>query len=61
MFLKTYEEAMLLEFSSFILIKYVMFLRKVQHSYCYTKLCNCKEEFVLKPVSNISNILCVAI
>ena len=34
-----------------------MFLTKVQQSYCYTKLCNYKEEFVLKPISNIPNIL----
>ena len=30
-----------------------MFLTKVQQSYCYTKLCNYREEFVLKPISNI--------
>ena len=46
---------MLLEFSSFIPAKYV--LRKIQQSYCYTKLCKYREEFVLKPISNISNIL----
>ena len=34
-----------------------MFLRKVQQSYCYTKLCNYREGFVLKPISNIPNIL----
>ena len=34
-----------------------MFLTKVQQSYCYTKLCNYREEFVLKPISNIPNIL----
>ena len=32
-----------------------MFLRKIQQSYCYNKLCNYKEDFVLKPISNISN------
>ena len=50
---------MLLEFFSFISVKYVynMLLRKMQQSYCYTKLFNYSEEFVLKPVSNISNIL----
>ena len=32
-----------------------MLLTKIQQSYCYTKLCNYREEFVLKP-SNISNI-----
>ena len=34
-----------------------MFLTKVQQSYCYTKLCNYREEFVPKPISNIPNIL----
>ena len=34
-----------------------MFLRKVQQSYCYTQMCNYKEEFVLKPISNQLNIL----
>ena len=50
---------MLLEFSSFISVKYVYnaFLTKVQQSYCYTKLCNYIEEFVLKLISNIPNIL----
>ena len=33
-----------------------MFFTKVQRSYCYTKLCNYREEFVLKPISNIPNI-----
>ena len=51
------DEAMLLEFSSFISVKRNMFLTKVQQSYYYTKLCNYKEEFVLKPISNIPNIL----
>ena len=55
-FLITYEEAMLLEFSSFISVKYVMFLPKVQQSYCYTKLCNYSYDFLLKPISNIPNI-----
>ena len=50
---------MLREFSPFISGKYVynMFLRKIQQSHCYTKLCNYSEEFVLKPISNISNII----
>ena len=50
---------MLLEFSSFISVKYVynMLLKKAQQSYCYTKTCNYIEEFVLKPTSNIPNIL----
>ena len=30
---------------------------KNQQDYCYTNLCNYREEFVLKPISNISNIL----
>ena len=34
-----------------------MFLTKVQQSYCYTKLCNYREEFVFKSISNIPNIL----
>ena len=34
-----------------------MFLTKVRQSYCYTKLCNYIEEFLLKPVSSIANIL----
>ena len=32
-----------------------MFFREVQQRYSYTKLCNYREEFVLKPISNISN------
>ena len=50
---------MLLEFSSIISVKdvYNMVLTKIQQSYCYTKLCNYKEEFVLKSISNIPNIL----
>ena len=38
-----------------------MFLTKVQQSYCYTNLCNYRDEFVLKPISNIQIFLCVAI
>ena len=34
-----------------------MCLRKIQQSYCHTKLCNYRENFVLKPISNISNII----
>ena len=34
-----------------------MFLRKTQQSYCYTRLYDYWEEFVLKPISNILNIL----
>ena len=34
-----------------------MFLRKIQQSYFYTDLSNYREEFVLKVISNISNIL----
>ena len=34
-----------------------MFFKKVQQSYRYTKLCNYREEFVHKPISNISSIL----
>ena len=58
-FLITYEEAMLLEFSSLISVKYAynMFLGKIRQSYCYTKLCNYREEVAIKPISNISNIL----
>ena len=33
-----------------------MFLTKVQQSYCHTKLCNYRYEFLLKPISNIPNI-----
>ena len=47
----------LLEFSSFISLRYVMSLSKVQKSYCYTQLCNYREEFVFKPISNQLNIL----
>ena len=58
-FLIIYEEAMLLEFSSFFSVKYAynMCLGKIRRSYCYTKLCNYREEVALKPISNISNIL----
>ena len=45
---------MLLEFSSFFSVKHAMCLRKVQQ--CYTNLYNYRDEFVLKPVSNASNI-----
>ena len=34
-----------------------MFLTKVKQSYCYTKLSNYRNEYVLKPISNIPNIL----
>ena len=34
-----------------------MFLRKIQQGYCYTKLCNYNKEFVLNPISNVSNII----
>ena len=34
-----------------------MSLSKVQKSYCYTQLCNYREEFVFKPISNQLNIL----
>ena len=46
---------MLLEFPSFISVKYVynMFSEKIQQIYCYNKLCNYREEFVPKPISNI--------
>ena len=33
-----------------------MFLSKVQQSYCYTELCNYREEFVFKPISIQFNI-----
>ena len=55
---------MLLEFSSFISIKYDMYIRyvynifssKVQQSYCYTQMCNYREEFGFN-ISNQLNIL----
>ena len=34
-----------------------MFLSKVQQSDCYTQLCNYREDFVFKPISNQLNIL----
>ena len=34
-----------------------MFLSKIQQSYCYTRLCNYREAFVFKPISNQLNIL----
>ena len=34
-----------------------MILSKVQQSYSYTQLCNYREEFVFKPISNQLNIL----
>ena len=34
-----------------------MFLSKVQQSDCYSQLCNYREGFVLKPISNQLNIL----
>ena len=34
-----------------------MFLSKVQQSYCYTQLCNYREEFVFKPISSQFNIV----
>ena len=51
---------MLLEFS--LLFQYFskifnMFLTKVQQSYCYTKLFNYRDKFVLKPNSNIHDYL----
>ena len=49
------------EFCSFISIKYVIFLSKVQQSDCYTQLCNYREEFLFKPISNQLNILLAAI
>ena len=48
---------MLLEFFFYFSKICNMFLTKVRQSYCYTKLCNYREEFVLKPVSSIANIL----
>ena len=40
---------MLLEFSSFISVRY--------DSYCYTQLCNYREQFVFKPISSQFNIV----
>ena len=34
-----------------------MFLSKVQQSYCYTQLCDYREEFEFKSISNQLNIL----
>ena len=34
-----------------------MFLSKVQQSYCYTQLCNYREQFVFKPISSQFNIV----
>ena len=34
-----------------------MFLSKVQQSYCYTQLCDYKEESVFKRISNPLNFL----
>ena len=34
-----------------------MFLSKAQQSHCYTQLCNYREEFVFKPISNQLSIL----
>ena len=34
-----------------------MFLSKVQQCYSHTQLCNYREEFVFKPISNQLNIL----
>ena len=48
---------LLLEFSTFISGRCDMFLTKVQQSYCYTQLCNYREEFLIKPISNQLNIL----
>ena len=48
---------MLLEFSLFFNNIFNMFLNKVQQSYCCTQLCNYREEFVFKPISNQLNIL----
>ena len=45
---------MLLEFSFYISIRYTI---KVQQSYYYTQLCNYREEFVFKPISNQFNIV----
>ena len=56
-FLITSEEAMLLEFSFYFSKICNMFLTKVQQSYCYTKLCNYREEIAPKPISNTPNIL----
>ena len=44
----------LLKSSSFIYFNkiYNMFLSKVQQSYCYTQLCNYRDEIVFKPISN---------
>ena len=36
---------------------YDMLLRKVQQSYCYTKLCNYREEFLSKPIISQFNIV----
>ena len=59
---------MLVEFSSFISIKYeiyirylynmfLIFLSKLQQSYCYTQLYNYREEFAFKSISNQLSII----
>ena len=42
----------LVEFSSFISITYVICFQVKYNSYCDTQLCNCREEFVFKPITN---------
>ena len=34
-----------------------MLLSKAEQSYCYTQLCNYREQFVFKPISNQLNVL----
>ena len=46
----------MLEFSFFISIRYVICFRVKYKSYCYTQLCNYKEEFVFEPINNELNI-----
>ena len=36
---------------------FLIFLSKLQQSYCYTQLYNYREEFVFKPISNQLSIL----
>ena len=43
---------MLLEFSSFISVRYVNYFQVKYNSYYYTTLCNYKEEFVFKSISS---------
>ena len=38
-----------------------MFVSKVQQSYCYTQLCNYREEFVFTPISANLTLLWVEI